>query len=78
MKDISFEKAMEKLEKIVEELEGGDLSLDSSLKTYEEGVKLAKLCRWKLDTAKEKIEVLTREGDGKFGKKNFKKDIDDK
>jgi len=38
MKEMSFEKAMEKLEKIVSDLEDGDLSLDESLKKYEEGI----------------------------------------
>ena len=69
MKDISFEKALEKLEKIVEELEAGDLSLDDSLKKYEEGIKLVRACRQKLDKAKEKIEFLTKDEKGKFKKK---------
>ncbi|MBU0571696.1 MAG: exodeoxyribonuclease VII small subunit [Candidatus Omnitrophica bacterium] len=73
MKDISFEKAMEKLEKIVAELEGGDLSLDDSLKKYEEGVKLSKECRQKLDKAKQRIEVLKKNASGEFVKKDFKK-----
>jgi exodeoxyribonuclease VII small subunit len=69
MKEISFEKALEKLEKIVEELEAGDLSLDDSLKKYEEGIKLVRACRQKLDKAKEKIELLTKDEKGTFKKK---------
>ena len=73
MKDISFEKAMENLEKIVADLEGGDLSLDVSLKKYEEGVNLSKACRQKLDKAKQKIEVLAKDASGEFIKKDLKK-----
>jgi exodeoxyribonuclease VII small subunit len=72
MKDMAFEKALQKLEKIVEELEAGDLSLDDSLKKYEEGIKLARMCQQKLDKAKQKIELLTKEEGGEFKKKTFK------
>ena len=71
MKEISFEKALEKLEKIVEELEAGDLSLDDSLKKYEEGIKLARACQGKLDKAKQRIEELEKDASGKFKKKTF-------
>lgn len=71
MKDISFEKALEKLEKIVDDLEAGDLSLDDSLKKYEEGIKLVRVCQQKLGKAKEKIELLSKDEKGKFKKKAF-------
>ncbi len=71
MKEISFEKALEKLEKVVEELEAGDLSLDDSLKKYEEGIKLARACQQKLDKAKQRIEELEKDASGKFKKKTF-------
>lgn len=71
MKDISFEKALERLEKIVEELETGDLSLDASLKKYEEGIKLAGACQKKLDKAREKIELLMKKDSGRFVKEPF-------
>lgn len=74
MKDITFESALEKLETIVDELEAGELVLDSSLKKYEEGIKLAGICQEKLDKAKEKIEVLMKKGEGKFEKKKFKEE----
>ena len=70
-KEESFEKGLEKLEKIVAELEGGDLSLDSSLKKYEEGVRLARMCQGQLDNAKEKIEKLIKKSDGAFQKEPF-------
>lgn len=70
-KDVSFEKALEKLEKIVEELENGDLPLEGSLKKYEEGVNLARLCREKLDKAKKTIETLAKNSEGMFQKEPF-------
>ena len=57
--EIKFEKALSDLEKIVEELESGELSLDEALKRYEEGVKLSRSCAKKLSEAEKKIEVLT-------------------
>ena len=64
MAEPTFEKALDKLEKIVEELEGGDLALDDALKKYEEGVKLARLCTKKLDTAQKKVEILLKSEKG--------------
>lgn len=72
MKNISFEKALEKLEGIVETLENGELSLEDSLKTYEEGVKLANTCQEKLEKAKKTIETLHKKKDGSFETKPFK------
>lgn len=72
MKNISFEAALEKLEKIVSGLEEGDMDLEKSLKNYEEGIKLASMCQKKLEEAKGKIEELIKTNDG-FSKKEFKK-----
>ncbi len=66
-----FEKSMETLEKIVESLEGGDLSLDQALKKYEEGVGLVRVCQSRLAEAEKKIEVLTKTLDGSFEKAPF-------
>jgi exodeoxyribonuclease VII small subunit len=74
MKEISFEKALADLEKVVTELEEGDLSLDASLKRYEDGVKLVRLCREKLDKAKKKIETLIKNEDGTFEAKPFEEE----
>ena len=71
MKDMTFEKAMEKLEQLVDELEAGDIPLDASLKKYEEGIKLSRVCQEKLDKARQKIELLAKDGDGKFVKEDF-------
>ncbi|MEN8190562.1 MAG: exodeoxyribonuclease VII small subunit [Thermodesulfobacteriota bacterium] len=54
----TFENALSKLEQIAEELEDGDLSLEKSLKKFDEGVKLADYCNEKLTDAKAKVELL--------------------
>lgn len=69
--DIKFEKALEKLEKIVEDLEAGKLSLEDALACYEEGVKLSVACQRKLATAEKKIELLTKSLDGSLKKEPF-------
>ena len=71
MKDLKFEDALGKLESIVEGLEGGKISLEDSIKRYEEGIKLAKFCSMKLDEAEKKIEILAKSKTGKLEKKNF-------
>ena len=62
--ELKFEKALERLEKIVEELEGGNLSLEDALKKYEEGVKLSRGLNEKLSMAEKKIQILTKTLDG--------------
>ena len=69
--EIKFEKAMERLEKIVEDLEAGNISLEDALKKYEEGVKLSRACQEKLTQAEKKIEILTRALDGSLKKEPF-------
>ena len=56
--DINFEDAMEKLEKIAEELESEDLSLDESVKKFEVGMELSKKCNEILQNAEKKITIL--------------------
>ncbi len=55
----ALEIALQDLEKIVQELEKGQLSLDDSLKSFEHGVKLYRICRQSLEQAEKKIKVLT-------------------
>lgn len=57
--NISFEEALEKLEKNVKALEAGELPLDEVLKIYEEGIGLIKICHQKLNEAEQKIEILS-------------------
>ncbi len=58
---IKFEDALSRLEKIVERMESGELSLDETMTKFEEGMKLANFCTGKLNEAEKKIEVLTKE-----------------
>lgn len=69
--EIKFEKAMERLEKIVEDLENGNIPLEEALKKYEEGVKLSRVCQKRLSQAEKKIEILTRALDGGLQKEPF-------
>src|SRR3989338_4544475 len=69
--ELKFEKAMEKLEKIVQDLESGEISLEEALKRYEEGVKLSRACQAKLAEAEKKIEMLTRGANGVLKKVPF-------
>ena len=60
MSEIKFEKAMTRLENIVDELERGDLDIDKSLEIFEEGIKMSRLCSKKLNEAEAKIEKLSK------------------
>ena len=60
----SFEESLTTLEKIVRELEQGDLSLEESLKLFENGVKLSRECQERLNQAERRIEVLLKDENG--------------
>ena len=60
----TFEASLGELEKIVGQLENGDLPLEQSLKLFEDGVRLARECRERLTQAERRIEVLMKDGDG--------------
>lgn len=62
---------MERLEKIVQEMESGKMLLDDLLLRYEEGMKLVKVCQDRLGKAEEKIQVITRDYAGKTALRNF-------
>ena len=66
----SFEDNMENLEKIVSELEKGDLNLDESISKFEEGIKISKDCNKILEEAEKKITILL-EKDGELQEENF-------
>jgi exodeoxyribonuclease VII small subunit len=69
--EMKFEEALEKLEKIVGDLENGDLALDEALEKYEEGIRLSKVCAKKLEAARKKVEILLKAEDGSFELKPF-------
>ena len=59
-----FETALKRLEEIVKKLETGELSLDSSLQLFEEGIKLSRFCHTKLELAERRVEILLKNGSG--------------
>ncbi|OGW35774.1 MAG: exodeoxyribonuclease VII small subunit [Nitrospirae bacterium GWC2_56_14] len=69
-----FENALKKLEDVVRRLEEGDLSLEDSLKAFEEGVKHAAFCTSKLDEAEKKVELLLKQKSGSFIREDFRLD----
>ena len=58
MAEMKFDQALKELEKLVEEMEGEELSLEDGLKKYEKGMKLSQICLEKLERAEKKIEIL--------------------
>jgi exodeoxyribonuclease VII small subunit len=70
----SFEESLKKLETIVDKLEKGDLSLEESLKLFEEGVGLSATCKKELEEAEGKVETLIKQRDGSFKTESFPND----
>ncbi len=66
-----FEDHLEALEKIVEQLEQGDLTLDAALQRFEEGVTRLKTCRELLTKAEEKVKILVRDAEGELKEEPF-------
>lgn len=66
MAEQKFEDAFQKLEAIVKKLEEGNLSLEESLKAFEEGVRLSRFCAKKLDEAEKKVEILLKDSEGRL------------
>jgi len=62
----SFEEAMSDLEKIVEELENGDLTLEQSLERFQKGIELSKYCNKRLDEVERKISILIENEEGEL------------
>jgi exodeoxyribonuclease VII small subunit len=67
----SFEESLKKLETIVGQLEKGDLSLEESLKLFEEGVGLSSACKQELDAAEGKVQTLVKQRDGSLKPEAF-------
>ncbi|UUZ79556.1 exodeoxyribonuclease VII small subunit [Paenibacillus sp. P26] len=73
----SFEEAMDQLERIVAQLESGDVPLEKAIELFQEGMKLSQLCGQKLEQVERKIEILL-EQDGSMVKKPFQPGSEDK
>jgi exodeoxyribonuclease VII small subunit len=67
----NFERAMERLEAIVEQMESGKLPLEDLIVRYEEGMNLVKVCQERLANAEQKIEIIARNSAGKSVVKEF-------
>ena len=77
MAEMKFEEALKKLERIVDDLEKGELTLDEALKKYQEGIELSRLCSQRLTQAKKKIEMLSKNKKGEFELKGFDEQAQD-
>lgn len=71
MSEKSFEESLTELEKIVEKMEEGGLSLNESLSLFEKGVKLARFLREELDKAEKKIAILLKDEQGEVKEEPF-------
>ncbi|MGC2298727.1 MAG: exodeoxyribonuclease VII small subunit [Acidobacteriaceae bacterium] len=67
----SFEESLAKLEEIVAQLERGDLSLEDSVRLFEEGTRLSADCRKHLEEAEGKVELLVKQRDGSMKREPF-------
>ncbi len=63
---LKFEEAFQKLEAIIKKLDEGNLTLEDSLKAFEEGVRLSRHCSKKLDEAEKRVEILLKESGGQL------------
>lgn len=70
----SFEADFKELEKIVKKMEEDEVSLEESLKLFEEGIKLSRKCTLTLDKAEKKVEILLVDKNGNLGTAPFKPD----
>ncbi|MBW2442745.1 MAG: exodeoxyribonuclease VII small subunit [Deltaproteobacteria bacterium] len=61
----TFEQAMKQLERIVQDLESGDMPLEKAIKTFEEGIQLSRFCSEKLDETEKRITILLQDAEGK-------------
>jgi exodeoxyribonuclease VII small subunit len=69
--DMSFEEALIELEQIVKKIDSGQSDLESTVSDFERGVSLKNHCEQKLNSAKLKIELITKNDDGSFSSENI-------
>lgn len=72
---LTFEQAMARLEEIVRLLESGELSLDETVRLYEEGQRLRQFCEQKLNEAEKRIRMITLADDGTIKVTNFEPEL---
>ena len=72
----TFEQSMKQLERIVQQLEGGDLPLETAIKKFEEGMKLTRFCSKKLDETEKKVSILLKNAKGRIAEKPFDSEDD--
>jgi exodeoxyribonuclease VII small subunit len=68
---MSFEKALDRLEAIVEKLEGEELGLDASLALFEEGIGLSRVCQEKLSEVERRVEIVLKDAGGRYATAPF-------
>ena len=73
----TFEQSLKQLERIVQELEEGDLPLEKAIKKFEDGIELTKFCSQKLDETEKKISILLKNAEGRISEKPFAPDTDE-
>ncbi len=74
MAEKKFEAALARLEEIVQELEKGDIPLEQSLKLFEEGIKLSRVCNKRLEEAERKVEILMKDKNGMMKAEPFEEE----
>ncbi len=74
MAEKKFEAALARLEEIVQELEKGDIPLDQSLKLFEEGIKLSRVCNKRLEEAERRVEILLKDKNGTIKAEPFEEE----
>ena len=74
MAEIKFEKALARLEEIVQKLEKGDLPLEQSLKLFEEGIRLSRICNTRLEEVERKVEILLKDKAGNMTANPFEEE----
>ena len=77
MAEKKFETVLARLEEIVQELEQGDLPLEQSLKLFEEGIKLSRICNTRLEEAERKVEILLKDKTGSLKAQPFAEQEED-
>lgn len=74
MAEKKFETALARLEELVQELEKGDLPLEQSLRLFEEGIKLSRICNKRLEDAERKVEILLKDRNGNITAEPFEEE----